>query len=86
VITALEEHDPILQHEVDEPVFLVEAPRPGARQDVFQWLWFAEPRERVPEARLDKLKGLESDLAVRFYPIPKIVPELRLEDRKALCL
>lgn len=86
MIAALEEQDPIREHEVDESMFLAEAAGPGARQDVFQRLRFAEPREWVPEARIDKVKNLESDFAVRLHPVPEIVPELRLKDCKALRL
>jgi hypothetical protein len=40
--------DLVWQDLINQPVFLVDAPRPAPREFVFEWLGFAQPRKRLP--------------------------------------
>ena len=38
----------VRQDLINRPVCLIDAPRPAPGQFVLEWLWFAQPRKRLP--------------------------------------
>src|ERR1051325_495651 len=62
-------------------MLLRETPRPCAGREILKRLWLADAVERGPHDSFDQIKGAQRDAAIGFYPIPKILPELRLKDR-----
>lgn len=48
VVAGLQDHDVVPFDEVDEPVFLVDAPRPGSSECVTELLGFPDPGEGIP--------------------------------------
>ncbi len=47
VVPGLKYDDVVAVDEVDQSVFVVDAPRPAPGEDVSEWLGFADPGERV---------------------------------------
>ena len=54
VVSALQEIDAIVAHEVDDAVLLRESPRPGVSCEMAQRLRFADPAKRVSHDIFDE--------------------------------
>jgi len=83
VVTSLKEIDSTIPHQVDDPMFLGEASRPGACEQMLQWLWFTDSGERITQNGFDKVNRLECDLAILFDPISQIIDEFGMKYRNA---
>jgi hypothetical protein len=86
MISGLQEVDPIISHQIDDPMFLRESSRPDACVKVLERLRFAESVERITHDGLDQLQDAQSDLPVLLYPILEILSKLILKDGDALLI
>jgi len=59
VIPGLEEVDSVGGDEVDEAMFLCEAPRPGTRSEEPERLRLSNTLEGIPHDRLDEIENAE---------------------------
>src|ERR1051325_6980647 len=80
VIARLQELDPIVRDEINDPMFLGETARPSSSGQVFERLGLADPGERIAHDRFDEIEGTERDFAVGLYPVAEILAELGMED------
>ena len=78
---SLEHDDVVTVNQIDESVFLVDPPRPGASKNVPQWLGLANPvsgiSNRVSEQAIQSLKNL----LVACLPVAVVLPPVRSEDQ-----
>jgi hypothetical protein len=85
VIAGLEEVDATGTNQVDDSVFLREAPGPRARWKVLERFRFANASKGIAEHRLDNSESTKRHLPVCFHPESEVLDELRLKDGQALC-
>jgi len=64
VISRLKEINPTWTDEIDHPMLLSQAARPGTREKVPQGLRLAEPLERIAEHRFDNLEEAKGESSV----------------------
>ncbi len=83
MVARLEEVHGIFTHCIHDAVLLGEPAGPGAGQEVLQGFWLADSRKRIPLCRLDQVEGTKGNPPVCLHPVPKILPELAVEDRTA---
>lgn len=69
--------------EIDHAVLLGETARPGASQEVLQRFGPPDPGEWIAHDRFNQIEGAYRNLAVCLHPVPEILPEFRMEYRKA---
>src|SRR5574341_1690124 len=84
MVPGLEEVNALSADQIHDPMLLGQAagPRPG--EDILQRLGLADAPERVPQDRLDQVQSTQRHSPIRFYPVPKVLDELRMEDGKPL--
>ncbi len=83
MVSRLKEMNPVFLHQIDQTMFLRDAPGPNARTQSLQRLGFTFPAKRIPHYRLDQTKDPQGYLAVLFNPINKIIPKVRFKDRES---
>jgi hypothetical protein len=84
VIAAHKEIDPIIPHEIHEPMLLCDSARPNMRAHVAQRLRLSDAAERIAHDGIHEVQDTQRDTAVRLDPEPQIVTEFILESRNAL--
>jgi hypothetical protein len=80
----LEEVDPVFADQIDDPVLLGQAPRPGAREDVLERLRLTFSLKRIAQHGVDDLQCAQRRPAVGLDPETQVFQELALEDCLAL--
>jgi hypothetical protein len=84
VVTVLQKINPSFTDAINQAMFLGEAARPASGKDVLQKLGLSDSRKRIAQDAFDEFQGAESDSAIRFDPVPKVLPEFRMEYRFSL--
>lgn len=80
MVSRLQKIDPVVPHQVHEPVFLCDASRPHTGTKEAKGLGFPDPFERITYHCLNQLQHLDRRLAIVFDPVLQILPEFGLED------
>jgi hypothetical protein len=80
MIPGLQKINPIVRDEVNDPMLLGQAARPGPRENVLQGLGLPDPRERLSQKRLDELEQAQGDLSIVLNPELQILTKLRMKD------
>ncbi len=83
MVSALEEVDPIVAHQIDESVLLSDPARPHIRADVPDRLGLSNPLEGVSGDPLHQVHDLECDAPIGVDPETQIFPELILEEGRS---
>jgi len=81
MIARLEKVYPQIANEVNEPVLLRYAPRPGSWCKVLERFRLPDPCERIPYDRFNKVQDTKGGLSIGRNPMFQILGEFRLEDR-----
>lgn len=76
VIPKLRDENRVALDLIDNPVLVIDAPRPVAREGVFQWLRLAEPAERLSLNVSDESVDPRQDLPVDPLPVQVLLPGL----------
>jgi hypothetical protein len=84
MIAGLEKVYPIIAHQIDEPMFLGESPRPYAGALIFQRFRFAKTSKGVTHNRFNQFKGAEGNFSLGFDPIAEVFSKFWLKDGIAL--
>src|SRR3954447_7800352 len=81
VIARLKELDPIVRHEVDQPMLLRESSRPRSGSQILQRLRLPDSREWVAKGGFDEIERTKRDLPIIGNPEAKVFPKLGMEHR-----
>ena len=68
MVPALEEIDPVLLNQVDEPMLLRQSAGPGSGVQILQRLRLADAGKRIAENGLDQIERPQGDIAVNLHP------------------
>ena len=80
MVSALEEVDPIVAHQIDESVLLSDSARPQIRAKVPDRLGLSDSLEGVSGDPLHQVHDFECDTPIGVDPETQIFPELILEE------
>ena len=86
VVTSLKEIDDLVTGAVNQPVFLRNASRPTAREQVFEWLRLACALEWIAHYSFDEIQHPERCDPVGLDPIAQILSKLGMEDGEPVTL
>jgi len=75
VVAGLEEVNPFVSDEVNEPVLLRDTARPGARRQVLEGLGLSNSRGGISQNIIDEAHHTESRLSVGSNPNLQILEE-----------
>jgi hypothetical protein len=81
MISALEKVDCVRLHQIHEPMFLRDSPRPDTGTESLQWLGLALTAKRVSHDCFNQTQHAECDPSILFDPIREILAEFRFKDR-----
>ncbi len=79
MVTSLEEVQLFATYQIDDTVFLGEAPGPGTSRKVPEWFRFPDAMKGVAQDRLNDDEGPGGDPSIGFHPEPQVLQELELE-------
>ena len=85
VVATHQEVDTVVSHEVDEAMFLRDAPRPDVGPKMLDGLRLSDASERVAHHCLNELEQSKGSAAIGLNPELEVLPELVLEDGKTRC-
>ena len=80
MVARLQKIDTIASHQIDQPMLVGNAPRPASRQNVPQRFGLSDPGERLTQHGLHELQHPQSNLAIGFNPVAKVLAELGVEN------
>ncbi len=80
MVPGLEKVDAFVGHQINDPMFLRQAPRPGSRREILQRFRFRNSREWIAENSFDDLQRTQCNAPIDINPVPKIIPEFGMED------
>jgi hypothetical protein len=83
VVLILKEVDPIVGNAVNQTMFLRDAPRPAACQNISERLRFSDAVIRIAHYRFNKVERPECRFAVGPDPVTQVFEELGLVDSRA---
>jgi len=84
MVTSLKKINRFVADAVYEPMFLRDAPRPTACEQVSERFWLTGALEWIAHHRFDQIQHPDCRTPVGFDPIPQVFPELGMEDRGPL--
>jgi hypothetical protein len=84
MVTSLKEINSFVADAVYQTVFLRDAPRPTAGQQMSKWLGLARALEWIAHHRFDQIQRSDCGASVGFHPVSQVLPELRMKDRDPL--
>lgn len=79
MIPCLQKIYPVISYQIDNTVLLGKASGPSAGSQIFKWFRLTYAAKRVAHDCFNKVKGSQSNLAIRFYPVAQVFAEFRLE-------
>lgn len=80
MISRLQEIDSVATNQIDEPVFLREAPRPDPLGEVFQRLGLSNPFKRAAHDRFDQIEDPQCHPPIHVDPEPQVVEKFRMKN------
>ena len=80
MVTGLKEIDGFVADAIYQTVFLRDAPRPTAGEEISKRLGFTQAFEWIAHHRFDQIQCPDGGAAVRFHPVSEVLPELRMKD------
>lgn len=86
VVQRLEEVDAVIDHSVDNAMFLGEPPGPAAGTQILERLGLADSPTWVSKNGIDDVQHTQRNLAIGLYPVAEVIDKFRLEHRCTLAV